>query len=77
MKKELDFNELQNDIRDEILQYLVSGGADLSRKEQVQDALDSFYSDTIVDYMNRTGLQLGYEVKIDDNNNIIVNVWEW
>ena len=77
MKKELDFNELQNDIRDEILHYLVSGGTDLSRKEQVQDALDSFYSDTIVDYMNRTGLQLGYEVKIDDNDNIIVNVWEW
>ena len=70
MKEELDFNELQNDIRDEILHYLVSGGADLSRKDQVQDALDSFYSDTIVDYMNRTGLQLGYEVKIDDNDNI-------
>ena len=77
MKEELDFNELQNDIRDEILHYLVSGGADLSRKDQVQDALDSFYSDTIVDYMNRTGLQLGYEVKIDANDNIIVNVWEW
>lgn len=77
MKEEFDFTELQNDIRDEILQYLVSGGADLSRKDQVQDALDSFYSDTIVDYMNRTGLQLGYEVKIDDDNNIIVNVWEW
>lgn len=74
---EKDFKELENTIRDEVLQYLVNGGADLSKREMVQDALDDFYSDTIVNYMDDNGLELGYKVSITEDNNIVVSVWEW
>ena len=74
---EKDFKELENTIRDEVLQYLVSGGADLSKREMVQDALDDFYSDTIENYMDDNGLELGYKVSITEDNNIVVSVWEW
>lgn len=72
-----DFNELEKQLRDDVLNYLVSGGADLSKREMVQDALDDFYSDTIVKYMDDNGLELGYKINITDDNDIVASVWEW
>lgn len=74
---EKDFKELEGKIRDEVLRHLVSGGADLSKRELVQDALDNFWSNTIEEYMEENNLELGYEVSITEDNNIVVNVWEW
>lgn len=74
---ERDFNQLKDQIRTEVLRYLVKGGADLSKRDQIQDALDNFYSEVIVDYMEKNNLELGYEFKITEDNDIQVNVWEW
>lgn len=74
---ERDFNQLKDQIRAEVLRYLVKGGADLSKRNEIQDALDNFYSEVIVDYMEKNNLELGYEFKITEDNDIQVNVWEW
>lgn len=74
---ERDFTELKERIRDGVLRYLVMCGADLSKREEVQKALDNFYSEPIVKYMDENGLELGYEVIITEDNNIVVNIWEW
>ena len=74
---EKDFNQLKDQIRTEALRYLVKGGADLSKRNEIQDALDNFYSEVIVDYMEKNNLELGYEFKITEDNDIQVNVWEW
>ena len=74
---ERDLNQLKDQIRTEVLRYLVKGGADLSKRNEIQDALDNFYSEVIVDYMEKNNLELGYEFKITEDNDIQVNVWEW
>ena len=75
MKK--DFSELEKQIRVEVLSYLIRGGVDLSNHDAVHGALDNFYSDTIVKYMDDNGLELGYMFNITEDNNITVDIWEW
>lgn len=74
---EKDFSELEKQIRGEILSYLIRGGVDLSNHDAVHGALDVFYSDTIIKYMDDNGLELGYMFNITEDNDIQVNVWEW
>ena len=74
---EKDFSELEKQIRGEVLSYLIRGGVDLSNHDAVHGALDDFYSDTIVKYMDDTGLELGYMFNITEDNDIQINVWEW
>ena len=73
---EKDFSELEKQIRGEVLIYLIRGGVDLSNHDAVHGALDDFYSDTIVKYMDDNGLELGYMFNITEDNDIQINVWE-
>jgi hypothetical protein len=74
---ERDFKDLQEELRKEVLNYLVKQHIDLSNNNQINIALEDFYSDTIVEYMDKHGLELGYEVSIADDNNIKVDIWQW
>lgn len=74
---ERDFKDLQEELRKEVLNYLVKQHIDLSNNNQINAALEDFYSDTIVEYMDKYGLELGYEVSIADDNNIKVDIWQW
>ena len=74
---ERDFKDLQEELRKEVLNYLVKQRIDLSNNNQINMALEDFYSDTIVEYMDKHGLELGYEVSIADDNNIKVDIWQW
>lgn len=74
---ERDFKDLQEELRKEVLNYLVKQHIDLSNNNQINAALEDFYSDTIVEYMDKNGLELGYEVSIADDNNIKVDIWQW
>ena len=74
---ERDFKDLQEKLRKEVLNYLVKQHIDLSNNNQINIALEDFYSDTIVEYMDKHGLELGYEVSITDDNNIKVDIWQW
>ena len=75
--KEKDFSELKEKLRKEILWHLTREEVDLSNHDAVHGALDDFYSDTIVKYMDDNGLELGYMFNITEDNNITVDVWEW
>lgn len=71
------FKGLEKQIRQEVLNYLVRQNIDLSNNDAVNGALDTFESKTIIDYMDKNNLELGYKFIITDDNNIEIEVWEW
>lgn len=75
MKK--DFTELKEEIRDEVLSFLVRRDINLSNNKEVNDALEDFYSETIVQYMDDNKLELGYSLAINDDNEVLIDIWEW
>lgn len=71
------FKGLEKQIRQEVLNYLVKQNIDLSNNDAVNGVLDTFESKTIIDYMDKNNLELGYKFIITDDNNIEIKVWEW
>lgn len=71
------FKGLEKQIRQEVLNYLVKQNIDLSNNDAVNGVLDTFESKTIIDYMDKNNLELGYRFIITDDNNIEIEVWEW
>ena len=71
------FKGLEKQIRQEVLNYLVRQNIDLSNNDAVNGVLDTFESKTIIDYMDKNNLELGYKFIITDDNNIEIKVWEW
>lgn len=74
---ERDFKELANKISEEVLHYLVKESIDLSNSRAVNEALNTFESKVIVDYMDENELELGYMFEVTTNNVITIDVWEW
>ena len=74
---ERDFTELAKVIRQEVLDYLVKREIDLSQPNAVHGALDMFYSNAIIEYMDKHNLELGYIFKVTDDNDIEIEIWEW
>ena len=74
---ENSFKELEAEIREEVLNYLVKQNIDLSNNNEVNGALDTFESEVIIKYMDENNLELGYRFIITDDNNIEIEVWNW
>ena len=72
-----NFEDLKLEMRDEILSYLIRKDINLNNINEIEAALDDFNSHVIVDYMDSNNLELGYMVRIDDDMQFRLDIWEW
>lgn len=78
----MDYRKLEKTIELEILDFINMAKLDLSDIDHAESVLnDTFYSEAMENYLEETGLSLGFEMTYFDVVNgkpvVEVTVWEW